>query len=1107
MARHFTDFSEYAANQAPSDWTKRYTGSGVIRVRATDLPLGATNGRVLETTGSGLSYNAWDVLNGTSGNVDIVMKYLRTSGTDIPSMFFYGYDDGRRYTYYPSDQFGFRIARQTGASNYTPLGDAVTNPVLATNTWWLIRFQRTGTTIQFKYWAWGSAEPGSWLVSTTDNVHTTGYVGIRTASSIFVDFVSVGTGADLAYIPSFEEEDHNFSLQISESEDLTILDVPIYAGDQEGYSLSLDVTEQVEITDTPILHKDGDIIIDGKPFQRMTSGDSVIVRRDSQPATSRAAMGEGSLDYFVNDSFVAQSSLNGGMGQERLTGIDRYNTGVAAIYPGAIFPARKHRGVLGEITNKATHKFTATRSRGVELVPSVQRPVVTGTDAIFTSDNGGHIYRSQGDFSQAVTPPGLPAELVAPLGRYLFAFARRSQTIDVSISMRQQVVEIRTNPTTSVPVVYDLLTRGGNMLMLCVAVEGPAVSTPTISGWTLYDEQTHATSGQKHLIFWKEADFNETDVTVTLSDSRRCTVWFYEIAGVDLSGDPFLDFDAETESHTSVSSVGQYHLGSLPGIASGDLGNLPYMVFSMASVDKTAGGTPGGSMLFQHHILNFDLSSQLTSSSGDPGTGSSISGWPEFAGNMRSIVPATAPDGGVTARFWASLISPTATVTFHQMLSIFALKAQPPQSISVENMTIFYSSDDGLSWTEVESELGSSIGRLKAWLPAEGALWLTTDNGLYRMTYEDYEFEDQSLKLNVGLIGPLDEWPIPLEDGSGGEHLVILDGIIYYSTGSSIRRYAPGAGAAQVWPLPDWSNKAGTVRSMIHGERGIYFSADGLLYLFTGRSVHAFAQEPDAGAFDSLFMHGGRLYFNSPDTWFRFDYPSSRPDFYTTDPLDFETGAVISSAMDFDKISLDKLLSRFETHVRFIGTGDTGYVELSYLDADANYDPGLTGGLADSLPWIKIGEHRQSDGGIQVYTREDWELDVQEIRARAIYLRVLIVPGEDGYPVVKSPWVAQGVTIMPDRKIIDVPLMMQVGQRDPSGGRPYSTIADVVAAISEIERLRADGGAFDLQYDDGTEIGRKYRVFMETMSDQSNIRLRRLNGGEWMVQVQFRELP
>lgn len=874
----------------------------------------------------------------------------------------------------------------------------------------------------------------------------------------------------------------------------------------DQFGLSLD--EDEDISTPPILHKDGDIIIDGKPFQRMTSGDSVIVRRDSQPSTSRAAMGEGSLDYFVNDSFVAQSSLNGGMGQERLTGIDRYNTGVAAIYPGAIFPARKHRGTLGAITDKATHKFTATRAGGVELVPSVQRPVVTGTDAIFTSDNGGHIYRSQGDFSQAVTPPGLPAELVAPLGRYLFAFARRSQSLDVSISPRQQVVEQRGNAVPGVDVVYDLLTRGGNMLLLCVAVEGPAISTPTISGWTLYQEQTHATSGQKHFIFWKEASFNETGVSITFSANRRCALWFYEVAGVDLSGNPFLGFDGETDSHVSVSAVGQYHFDALPGLNNTTLGSLPYMLFSMASVDKTAGGTPGGNMLYQHHILEEDLSGQLTSSGGgSDGTGSYISGWPEFAGNMRSIIPAETPTDGVVARFWASLISPTANVTFHQMINVFALKALAPASISVENMTIFYSSDDGLSWTEVESELGSSIGRLKAWLPAEGALWLTTDNGLYRMTYEDYEFEDQSLKLNVGLIGPLDEWPIPLVDGSGGEHLVILDGIIYYSTGSSIRRYAPGAGAAQVWPLPDWSNKAGTVRSMIHGERGVYFSADGLLYLFTGRSVHAFAQEPEPGAFDSLFMHAGRLYFNSPETWFRFDYPSSRPDFYTTDPLDFETGAIISSAMDFDKISLDKLLSRFETHVRFIGSGDTGYVELAYLDADANYDPGLVGGLVDSLPWIKIGEHRQTDGGIQVYTREDWELDVQEIRARAIYLRALIVPGEDGYPVVKAPWVAQGVTIMPDRKIIDVPLMMQVGQRDPSGGRPYSTIEDVVEAIAEIERLRADGGAFDLQYDDGTEIGRQYRVFMETMSDQSNLRLRRLNGGEWMVQVQFRELP
>lgn len=51
------------------------------------------------------------------------------------------------------------------------------------NTWWWLRFQLQGTNLRARAWVYGSAEPTTWQIATTDSSFSTGQVGLFSSNS------------------------------------------------------------------------------------------------------------------------------------------------------------------------------------------------------------------------------------------------------------------------------------------------------------------------------------------------------------------------------------------------------------------------------------------------------------------------------------------------------------------------------------------------------------------------------------------------------------------------------------------------------------------------------------------------------------------------------------------------------------------------------------------------------------------------------------------------------------------------------------------------------------------------------------------------------------
>lgn len=201
MAKYLEDWSGHTLNAPPSGWTDRFGISGNDPVvMATGVPDGSINGRVLYIS-SGKIYT-WDALDGT-GDLHILTKVWG----DVSNLGILVRHSGTA----SNDQYGYRmnissghtgsnaIAKLSGASSSTPPNGSISG-VGSKNkgTWWLVRFEVTGSTIRHKVWRESEAEPGSWDASGSDSDYTSGWIGLAGTSSAdwWVDWISVGTNGD-----------------------------------------------------------------------------------------------------------------------------------------------------------------------------------------------------------------------------------------------------------------------------------------------------------------------------------------------------------------------------------------------------------------------------------------------------------------------------------------------------------------------------------------------------------------------------------------------------------------------------------------------------------------------------------------------------------------------------------------------------------------------------------------------------------------------------------------------------------------------------------------------------------------------------------------------
>jgi hypothetical protein len=202
VTRWREDFSTQTTDAAPTGWTVLTSGL-VLTVR--DGITGA-DGKCLGVVASGSFLNrfaTFDTPGSLSGDVDVLVR-MNHAHTSMPA------GHGRIMLHY-ANASNFYQHLQTSSISDTRKTVAGTETLVgrlsgswAANTWYWVRFQRSGTALRHKQWAGlDTDEPLAWTSGTTEE-HTGGMTGLftnRNEGTIYFDYYAVGTGASMAPRP------------------------------------------------------------------------------------------------------------------------------------------------------------------------------------------------------------------------------------------------------------------------------------------------------------------------------------------------------------------------------------------------------------------------------------------------------------------------------------------------------------------------------------------------------------------------------------------------------------------------------------------------------------------------------------------------------------------------------------------------------------------------------------------------------------------------------------------------------------------------------------------------------------------------------------------
>lgn len=207
MATHFDSFSGATPGSTPTGWTLRnrdvleqwlinaFDDSGNIIARCDN------NGQ-----DDNLAFITHDTVGSISGACELVTKWRIQTGesTSGKSSLAWIYASTLALAGYAAfwRQTEFRIVRFATGGEDSFVGSAYTGFSPAANTWYWTRFGVDGAGAFYaKFWADGSAEPGSNHITGTDTTVTSGLLGVGgfsfDALSDF-DLVGLGTGGDPA---------------------------------------------------------------------------------------------------------------------------------------------------------------------------------------------------------------------------------------------------------------------------------------------------------------------------------------------------------------------------------------------------------------------------------------------------------------------------------------------------------------------------------------------------------------------------------------------------------------------------------------------------------------------------------------------------------------------------------------------------------------------------------------------------------------------------------------------------------------------------------------------------------------------------------------------
>lgn len=851
----------------------------------------------------------------------------------------------------------------------------------------------------------------------------------------------------------------------------------------------------------------GSIVIDGVTYLRNEGPNAPVRRVDRLPHTSRAPIGEARYDVYDDGAFYAQAQWGGGIGQERLLAGDQVLTGIFDGRSGKAFPARKSLGtaataINGRLFTMGDELYCLTTSgtiRGVSagatdsdtggFFPKDQNPCVTSNNCRLYVGTNGEVYRwfetgADSDIQQ-VTPPNMTdVDCVAAYGRFVYAFGY--MTISSSISTAQSNTDSATDPSNTFYADFD--NRPKSKSVLVGVIQGIRSSNDDPSwvvpeGWRLERTTSVAAAGS--------GEYLMTSIFTCARPSEARTHGPFRCTG---------DFTDWSCSWHEVEGVRQDKVvqkiltttgTALTGISSGTFTGLQSsFILAGHLMDSTVTGYTEPSAFTDridttvgdaYHWIGYDESSGASTTPED----ATIGGTPAGIGWGIVLEPRDASGApGFSYRRWDL----AGSATYKQMV-------------------VAYTEDEGDDWHYIYTAVGSGISEVLNAMAAGGTLYLVTKNGLYEMEEQELITLDASAEETVDVVfrGPVSSFSKPAS--SYGNWMAEYEQVIYYNLGTTIRRYAPRGEDTEVWPLRDWALPVGNIDCLVSGEGGIWFSTEGHLFLYNGRGTHCLAKEATSNDFKSLALYEGRMYHRRA-LYLNFAYPTSRPDHYLS-ASDCTTGKIITSALDFEKTNLWKLLTVFELQYRFTSSTNAGQIDLYYFSSCATGvgDPGSEFD-GSGVTWTKIGSVTSTSAGFSEFTRGSWDLDpVKRVRCRRMYLRIDLIPGTSGYPILEAV-VAHGVTANPEKKQIQVPLIGQVGLPDKNGDVFYDTDSDVVSMVQALLALRGSQDLLTLEYDDGSGSSVSYDVVTSLHDDAL---IEEIDGdGEGMttlVNLAFDEVP
>lgn len=220
MATGFTDFSEYAADALPSDWTLRFDAvAGDVLIA--DSVDGATGGKTLRIAKPPPSTSAyvgasWDDIDADADRDDIELVcrfrfiattgnltrqelnlFSRGSGTSLSNSNFYAAGASRSAAPYR------RLTKRLAGSRVTLDGGG---DLIANNEWVWMRVRAEGTAIKAKHWLDSESEPAGWDYEVTDSdISAAGFCGFVSGAfttgqndNVEIDVFGYGTGGDPA---------------------------------------------------------------------------------------------------------------------------------------------------------------------------------------------------------------------------------------------------------------------------------------------------------------------------------------------------------------------------------------------------------------------------------------------------------------------------------------------------------------------------------------------------------------------------------------------------------------------------------------------------------------------------------------------------------------------------------------------------------------------------------------------------------------------------------------------------------------------------------------------------------------------------------------------